>query len=69
MEFHEFPPAMKGREMKAIATAALAVLCFAGFAHSAESTVGFETAVEVADTTSYAGSRCILWNDRYVCSI
>lgn len=55
--------------MKTIAAAAIAVMCFAGFAHSAESTVNFEAMAEAADTVSYGGGRCMLWNSRYVCSI
>ena len=54
--------------MKAIAAVAVAVICFAGFAHAEESSISLETMAEVADTTLYAGGRCMLWNDRYICS-
>lgn len=54
--------------MKTIAAAAVAVMCFAGFAHSAESTVNFEAMAEATDTLSYS-NRCILWDHGYVCTI
>ncbi len=54
--------------MKAIASVAVAVMCLAGFAHAAESSINLETMAEVADTTMYTSGRCMLWNDRYICS-
>ena len=54
--------------MKTVAAIAFAFMALTMSAHSADSTVNFETAVEVSDNIALFDGRCATWGNQRVCA-